>query len=357
MTNWTVVSGAPQLDTSIGLDPPSLRVGNQDTQATLFGQSPQIDSLYLSNPETADFQNGTIEFDIYFDNQPGAGDRAVITFRMLDRDTYYGALLSNTLDWNSNFIIVRHGVASTIGNVSSAQAFPTHAWSHVKLAIDGSTFALYKDDLEIASARDVSWGDGKWGGLGIYSAYFNGVFHIDNFSVHDTSRPLIFVAPFTLETTVLTTSVSTTYSTFLSSITVFSTVTTTTSSTLLSSITVFSTISMTTSSTFTSLITQSKIPIPDDPLFLIAFVGLIASIYAGYFKKETVAFIAAIVLYEFGLLGFVFTGVSQLWFTFDDGFRILLGSAVTPLIGFVIGGVLENLLHEAEGPDANARVP
>jgi hypothetical protein len=324
MANWTVVSGAPQLDTSIGFDAPSLRLSNPDPQATLFGQSPRIDSLYLSNPETADFQNGTIEFDIYFDNQPGAGDRAVITFRMLDRDTYYGALLSNTFDWNSNFIIVRDGVASTIGNVSSAQVFPTHASSHVKLAIDGSTFVMYKDGVEISSAHDASWGDGKWGGLGVYSAYFNGVFHIDNFSVYDTSRPLIFVAPLTLETTVLTTSVSTTYTTFLSSTTVYST---------------FST---TTSSTFTSVITQSRIPIPDDPLFLIAFIGLVASIYAGYFKKETVAFIAAIILYEFGLLGFVFTGVSQLWFTFNDGFRILLGSAVTPLIGLLIGGLLKN---------------
>jgi hypothetical protein len=191
-----------------------------------FGQGG--DSIYLENPRTTEFQDGTIDFDILFANDPGAGEKAVITFRMLDSGTYYGAMLSNTHDWSSTFIVVRNGQVHAIGNASTLQAFPTRTWSRVTLLIKGSQFIALTNGQPVFSANDDSWSEGKWGGIGIYSAYFAGIFHIDNFGIEDTSSPLTFLSPFTSVVTSATTTIVTRNSTSFS-IVVLTTYSTTTS--------------------------------------------------------------------------------------------------------------------------------
>lgn len=194
--NWKPVSGNPQIDSSnISPNPPSLRMNSNVAGDFTFGEG--SDSIYLENPRTTEFQDGTINFDIFFDNDPLVGDRAVITFRMLDSSTYYGAMLSNTHDWSSTFIVVKNGQVRAIGNASTPQAFPTRTWSRVTLLIKGYQFIALTNGQPVFSASDTSWSEGKWGGIGIYSAYLAGVFHIDNFGIENTSNPLTFLSPIT----------------------------------------------------------------------------------------------------------------------------------------------------------------
>lgn len=156
LDNWKRVSGDPKIDSSnVSPNPPSLRINNNVTGDSTFGEG--SDSIYLENPRTTEFQDGTIGFDILFDNDPAYGDRAVITFRMLDSGTYYGAMLSNTHSWNSTFIIVRDGQVHAIGSASSPQAFPTGTWSRVTLLIKGSQFTALTNGQPIFSANDTSW--------------------------------------------------------------------------------------------------------------------------------------------------------------------------------------------------------
>lgn len=321
LDNWQVTDGNPQIDASLGKDPPSLRLNSSQTRTpTIFGSSSGGSSLYLKNPATTDFQNGVIEFDVFFDNDPTFGDQAVVTFRMLDANTYYGALLANTAGWHSNFIMVRNGVITSIGNESDAQVFPSRVWSHVSIVIESSTMKVFKDGgaTPIFSAEDSSWSEGKWGGIGLYSAYYNGVFHIDNFNVHDTSIPLTFVSPFTHVTTLMETSVSTTSSTTTS----YSTSTTT--------------IMKTTNTTSTSTIVKSRIPVPDMPIVLFAVLGLAVSAIGGALRDKRV--VEIIVVYEIAAVPtFVLGGISQMWFTFDDAYRIMLALGVMPLFGLVFG--------------------
>jgi len=215
LSNWKPVSGNPQIDSSsISPNPPSLQMSSSVAGDSTFGQGG--DSIHLENPKTIEFQDGTISFDILFDNDPLVGDRAVITFRMQDSDTYYGAMLSNTHDWNSTFIVVNNGQVHAIGDASTVQAFPTRTWSRVTLLIKGSQFIASINGQPVFSASDDSWSEGKWGGIGIYSAYFAGVFHIDNFGIEDTSNPLTFLSPFTSVVTGFTTTTVTRNSTSFS---------------------------------------------------------------------------------------------------------------------------------------------
>lgn len=211
LSNWAIVSGSPQLDPSdIAPNPPSLKMGDTIRGDSTFGNG--TDSIYLSHPITTEFQNGNIDFDIFFDNDPGAGDRAVITFRMLDPNTYYGVVLSNTQNWNSTFLVVRDRQVRTIGSESAVQLFATRIWSHVTLQIQGSQFVALINGKPVFSANDQSWSEGKWGGVGIYSAYYGGIFHIDNFLVASnpstSTLPIPGIVTSTTTTTISSTNVN-----------------------------------------------------------------------------------------------------------------------------------------------------
>lgn len=321
------MSGSPHTDSSTGQPPPSLALSNLDTHATTFGSSEKLDSLYLSNPSTIDFQDGTIEFDILFD---GPSARAAITFRMLDSNNYYAAILANAWNWPSNFVMVKNGIATAIGNASAPQEFPTgpNSWSHVVLNIRGSLFSAYRDGVEIFSAYDTSWREGKWGGIGIYAAYFDGAFHIDNFSVYDTSVPLMFRALSTEWTTVFNTSVVST------SVTVASTVST-------ASTTTFST-----NVTYTSTIIHSRL-IADEVSFnaLLLFFGLghfiVFLLGAAVLKRREI--IGALLTYILAVWGFIlYASLNQGWITQVEMQYSLLAVSGPTFAGLASGWYLKH---------------
>jgi hypothetical protein len=315
LDNWTVVGGSPGVDRADGNPAPSLKLNNS-WNITTFGT--QTDSVFLRNPITVDFEDGIIDFDIYFDNDPWAGDTAVITFRMLDSNTYYGASLTNTRDWPSSFIVVRQGEVNQVGNQSQVQAFPTRYWSHVTIVIKGTSLTLLKDGKELLSARDESWIEGKWGGIGIYAAYFQGLFHVDNFSVGDTSIPLTYTSVFTQVVTALTTSTLT----FTDS-----TTSTRTSESL-------TTVTMT--ATTTSTVTHSILPIPNYAWIFVGLIGFVLGLAGGYYWQAE-WLVPAFIVYGFGMLGFFFSALSQSWLTFYDASGLVVSAVAAPVAGFFIG--------------------
>jgi hypothetical protein len=295
---------------------------NNLSDETTFGAT--TDSIFLSNPKTVDFQDGVIEFDILFDNDPGMGDAAVITFRMLESDTYYGIWLTNTKDWASSFILVRQGEVTRIGNESAVQSFPTRSWSRVAITVRGSSLTLLKDGSPLLSATDESWTDGKWGGIGVYAAYHDGVFHVDNFAVRNTSRPLTYVSAFTK---ILTTVVQNT----VTSISV--TTTTSTSTDRITS-------SVTTSTTVTSTLIQSILPVPNEAWVFIALIGFVMAALGGYYLHPN-RVMTGIFAYGFGALTFFFAALSQKWVAFGEGATVLACALVPPIIGFAMGRYLK----------------
>lgn len=133
-------------------------------------------------PRTAEFADGMIEFDIFFETSVWAGVSAMLTFRMQSDDSYYALLLTSTNDWRSGFMIyTRYNVWRYIGSVSDPGVFPTGAWSHVIVTIGGSRMSCYKDGVLVSSVDDDTWSKGTWGGIGLQNNYYGGVFYIDNF--------------------------------------------------------------------------------------------------------------------------------------------------------------------------------
>jgi len=159
-----------------------------------FG-SPVSTSLFLLNPVTADFADGMIEFNIYFETDAWAGVSAVLTFRMQGDDTYYALRLTSTKDWHSGFAIYsKHDGWKEIGwsdgwseigwsGWTAGGVFPTRTWSKVVVTIAGSRMSCYKDGVLMSFAEDSTWSKGCWGGIGLQNNYYGGVFYIDNFRI------------------------------------------------------------------------------------------------------------------------------------------------------------------------------
>lgn len=332
LANWVVCGGSPKIDNTTGNPPPSLKLSNPSNDNSFGGQT---DSVYLNNPMTVDFQDGIIEFDIRFDNDPGMGDVAVITFRMLDSKTYYGAALSNTWNWGSSFILVQQGQVAKIGNQSALQAFPTRSWSHVTVIVRGSSLRLLKDDEPLFSAVDATWSEGKWGGIGIYSAYFAGSFHIDNFYIRDTSKPLTYRSAFTQLTTMFSTSMAT----FTASTTTVTTSTATSISKTTVVSTEVSTLSETMMTTATSTVTQSVVPIQREPLVMIGAFILLLSLLGACFltPKELAAILSASGI---AIIGGLLVAVGQKTLTLEDASNVIAAFVIPVVVALIIGAYL-----------------
>jgi hypothetical protein len=119
---------------------------------------------------------------MFFDNE--GGQKAYVTFRMQDDHSYYAARLTSTYDWPSHF--TKRTDANNwqmVGSKSYLWAIAPKTWFHVTLIVSGNHFQLCRDWELLFSADDSTIVRGKWGGIGFYSAYFNGVFHIDNLKI------------------------------------------------------------------------------------------------------------------------------------------------------------------------------
>jgi len=333
LDNWEKFGGSPAIDSTLGDGAPSLWLNNLSSENS-FGA--QADSVYLENPITTGFQDGVIEFDIFFDNQPNVGDVAVITFRMLGSKTYYGALLTNTKDWTSSFIVAREGEITRIGNQSEWQAFPTRSWSHIVITVTGSLFTLVKDNKMLLSATDSNWSEGKWGGVGIYAGYLRGMFHIDNFFLRDTSKPLTYTAAFTEKITTFTTSIVISTSETTTVQTTTSVVTTTSLVTSRSILTLVVTNLLTTNTTSTSTLTQAIVPVPLEATAFIALIGFTFALLGGYYLHPN-RVVTGVFAYGFGVLTFFFAALSQKWLTFTEGTMLLVDTLVPPIAGFALG--------------------
>lgn len=180
---WTVYRGSPGRNTSLGRSAPSMFF---DHPNELGDNAPFADinsySAYISRPDTRCFTNGVIKFDILFDN-PG-GQKAFVTFRMQSDTQYYALRLTSTNDWECYFLKQNSwGGWEIIGTPSAKGMIPLQAWTHIKIVINGGQFECYRDGYLICSAFDQTWSIGTWGGIGFYSAYNRGLFHIDNLKI------------------------------------------------------------------------------------------------------------------------------------------------------------------------------
>ena len=185
---WATYRGDPTI-VQAGGRPSVLRLAHPETgDAQGPFASPVGTSLFLANPTTANFADGMIEFDLYFENSGWEGVSAMITFRMQSDDTYYALRLTSTRDWYCSFIIyakntLQIGNWREIGSRSETAAFPTGAWSHVVLTIGASRMSCYRDGILVCSVEDDTWSKGSWGGIGLQNNYYGGVFYIDNFNI------------------------------------------------------------------------------------------------------------------------------------------------------------------------------
>jgi len=180
---WVAYRGSPRIDTGFGRSGASLlfdHPGIWGDEAS-FGH-PESCSAFISDPDLREFESGIIEFDMYFDND--VGQKAFVTFRMLDEHNYYAAKLTSTFDWNGYFLR-RIGADSwyMIGSKSYYWAIAPKVWFHVTIVIDGAHFELWRDWELLFSGDDWSIPRGKWGGIGFYSAYYGCTFHIDNLKI------------------------------------------------------------------------------------------------------------------------------------------------------------------------------
>jgi hypothetical protein len=123
-----------------------------------------------------------IEFDILFAHD--AGEKAFLVFRMQGESTHYALRLTSTRDWTCYFAKFKgFGTREILGTQSAQGVFPVGVWSHVRVVINGSRFECYRDGFLIASADDYEWPIGFFGGIGFYSAYNRGLYHIDNLKI------------------------------------------------------------------------------------------------------------------------------------------------------------------------------
>ena len=142
-------------------------------------------SLFLNNPATADFADGMIEFDLFFETSGWAGVNAMLTFRMQSEDSYYALRLTSTRDWHCSFMIYSGGDWKEIGWYIRDRVFPTGAWSHVTVVIGGQRMSCYQDGNLICFVEEwpPAWSQGHWGGVGFQNNYYSGVFYVDNFRI------------------------------------------------------------------------------------------------------------------------------------------------------------------------------
>jgi len=175
--------GAPRIDPSFGRTGSSLLFDHPSIYGdeASFGD-PDSCSTFISDPDLRLFENGVIEFDMFFDNE--GGQKAFVAFRIQDDHSYYAARLTSTYDWPSHFV-KRTDINSwqAIGSKSYLGAITPKTWFHVTIIISGNHFEMWRDEELLSSADDSTIVRGKWAGIGFYSAYFGGVFHIDNLKI------------------------------------------------------------------------------------------------------------------------------------------------------------------------------
>jgi len=181
---WTTYRGSPGRDYAAGRSAPSMFF---DHPSDAGDAAPFADvnsySAYISKPNTKRLSNGVIEFDIQFDH-PG-GQKAYVTFRMQSDTQYYALMLTSTNDWPCYFLQQNGWAPANALGIQSAQGMiPLYVWTHIKIVINGGLFQCYRDGYLLCTAFDTTWSIGIWGGIGFYSAYKQGLFHIDNLKIH-----------------------------------------------------------------------------------------------------------------------------------------------------------------------------
>ena len=180
---WTTYRGSPGKASSMGRSAPSMffEHPSQDGDGGPFADINAY-SAYVSKPNTRRLTNGVIEFDLVFDN-PG-GQKAYVTFRMQSDTQYYALRLTSTNDWECYFLKQNDwGNSEIIGTQSAKGAIPLYVWTHIKIVVNGGTFECYRDGYLICSAFDQTWSHSTWGGIGFFTAYNRGAFHIDNLKI------------------------------------------------------------------------------------------------------------------------------------------------------------------------------
>jgi len=187
--SWITYRGNPTIVAAGGRQS-VLKLTHPETGDPLghFGSSAST-SLFLTNPATADFADGMIEFDLYFETSGWAGVSAMLTFRMQSENIFYALRLTSTRDWYCSFVLYLEGQERReIGAPSERGVFPTGAWSHVVVTIGGPRMSCYMDGILICSAYDETWSQGRWGGIGLQNNYYGGVFYVDNFRMPRSTR-------------------------------------------------------------------------------------------------------------------------------------------------------------------------
>jgi len=214
LTHWTSYVDTPLITTvnqtgSSGLqfNTSQTWVGDQSFGGEVLNGTKYttMPSLYLSNPDTSTFSNGTIEFDLHTPALPGAGDDFIIavTFRMQNESSYYAFVMK----WGSNYGATEYNAwpwsffkYNKLDNVTNPWtclspnvAYPPmspNSTYHVCLIISGSEFLAtfpYGNSFVTMPGSDSTWSDGTWGGIGLYLLYspVNPLW-IDNFAFSPT---------------------------------------------------------------------------------------------------------------------------------------------------------------------------
>ncbi|MFH0849009.1 MAG: LamG-like jellyroll fold domain-containing protein, partial [archaeon] len=181
--SWITYRGGARIDENFGKVGSSLLFDHPSASGdeASFGFTGSCSAL-ISDPSLRNFERGIIEFDIHFDNE--GGQKMFTAFRMANEHSYYAARLTSTPGWQSHF--VKRNDANSwdiIGEKSYEGAFWPQVWYHVKIIVDRNHFELWKDNELLFSADDAAMSHGSWGGIGFYSAYYNGAFHIDNLKI------------------------------------------------------------------------------------------------------------------------------------------------------------------------------
>ncbi len=179
---WTPYRGSPRIDSAYGKSGSSVLFDHPSTGGddAPFGDVDSC-SMLISGADLQSFRNGVIEFDMLFND---GGQKAFFVFRMQSDSSYYAARITSTYDWSSYFV---RRISATdwyvMGSQSYHWAIAPNYWTHITIIIDGSHFEMWRDWERLYSADDVTIFQGSWGGLGFYSAYKDGVFHIDNLKI------------------------------------------------------------------------------------------------------------------------------------------------------------------------------
>jgi hypothetical protein len=168
---WNSYRGSPRIDSNLGKSGSSMFFDHP----SIFGDEASFGSqdscsAFISDPDLRSFENGIIEFDMYFDND--AGQKAFVIFRMENDQSYYAARITSTHNWQGYFVR-RTGANDwyAFGSKSYFWAVAPQVWFHVVIVIDGNHFELWRDMERLFSGDDWSLPRGKWGGIGFYCAY------------------------------------------------------------------------------------------------------------------------------------------------------------------------------------------